>query len=761
MRTGTLAFLFGVWLFQQQATLPHGQWGWALLLVIPAGLLLKPYWHLPAWLVAGYLWSLVMAAPLLDQTLPAELEGQDVLLEGQVASMVVAGERRVRFEFDIQHAQFKSQAVVLPERVRLSWYGAQRALEPGESWRLRVRLKRPHGLMNPGGFDYEAWLFQHRIRATGYVRQDAVNRRMGSPRGYWVQRWRQRIRNQLQGVLPDPAGGMILALVTGDRSAIRPAQWNVMQRTGTTHLMAISGLHIGLVAGLAFFLGQSVWRFSRRGLLWLPTPKAGAITALLATLAYAALAGFSIPTLRALIMVSVVMLALLSSRPVSPSRTLSLALLLVLILDPLAVLAAGFWLSFGAVAIIFYGLTGQVARQSRWRQAVRVQGWISVGLLPLLILFFQQASLVAPLANLVAVPVVGLLVVPLALLGTFLLGPLPAAGSVLLELASGILAMVYQGLMTLGAAPFTQLSLAAASPAAVIMAGCGVALLLLPRSAPGRWLGTILVLPLLLADPPRPPAGQAWLTLLDVGQGLSAVVQTRHYTLVFDTGPRFGANFDSGRAVVVPFLRQAGVNRVDTLVISHGDSDHVGGAESLLAAYPVQRILSSVPAILPGQSVEGCQRGQNWVRDGIQFRMLHPDEKAARLRNDASCVLQVRAGDQTLLLTGDIEKPAERDLLRQLPDQLGATVLVAPHHGSNTSSTAGFIRAVAPQLVLFPVGYRNRYHFPSPQVIERYDDAGVARLDTANSGAIHLKLGGGELSPLAYRLTSRHYWYNR
>lgn len=760
MRTGTLAFLLGVWLLQQQAELPGSGWAWLLVMVVPAGLLLKPYWHLPAWLAAGYLWSLLVASQLLGQALLPELEGQDLLIEGRIAGLPVAGERRMRFEFHIESARHQGQPVPVPQRVRLNWYGQPPKLVPGEPWRLKVRLRRPHGFLNPGGFDYEAWLFQHRIRATGYVRRDAANRSLGPPQGYGLQRARQRIRDRLQAAMPAPAGGMVQALVTGDRSAITPAQWDVMRRTGTTHLMAISGLHIGLVAGLAFFLGQRLWRFSGPGLLRLPAPKAGAVLALLAAVGYAGLAGFSIPTLRALIMVAVVMLALLSGRPVNPSRTLALALLLVLILDPLAVLAAGFWLSFGAVAIIFCGLAGRMGRIPRWRQAVRVQWWISLGLFPLLVLFFQQASLVAPPANLVAVPLVGLLVVPLALTGTLLLGLVPPLGTALLALASGILEAVYRGLSWVGEAPLGQLHLAATSPGVVVLAGLGVVLLMLPRGLPGRWPGAILLLPLLLAEPPRPAAGQAWFTLLDVGQGLAAVVQTRHHSLVFDTGPRFGPNFDTGRAVVVPFLRQAGVGQVDILIVSHGDSDHIGGVDSLLAAMPVRRILSSVPEKLSHHDVAPCREGQRWDWDGVRFRILHPAGKGERRRNDASCVLQVTAGRDVLLLTGDIEKPAERDLLRRMPAALRATVLVAPHHGSNTSSTAPFIRAVAPRQVLFPVGYRNRYRFPAAKVLARYDAAGVQRLDTASGGAIALQLGDGDRRVRLQRRTARRYWHD-
>ena len=760
MRTGTLAFLLGVWLLQQQAGLPGRDWAWLLVLAVPLGVWLKPFWHLPVWLAAGYLWSLLVASHLLGQALPADLEGRDLIIEGRIAGLPVRAERRLRFEFDVEEARTQGQPVAVPQRVRLNWYGQPPPLVPGEPWRLKVRLKRPHGFLNPGGFDYEAWLFRHRIRATGYVRKDALNRRLGPPRGEGLQRWRKGIRYRLAAVLPTPAGAMVRALVMGDRSAITPAQWEVMRRTGTTHLMAISGLHIGLVAGLAFFLGQRLWRFSGRGMLWLPAPGAGAVLALLAAVGYAGLAGFSVPTQRALIMVAVVMLALLLGRPVQPSRTLALALLLVLILDPLAVLAAGFWLSFGAVAIIFYGLAGRTGRIPRWRQALRVQWWISLGLFPLLVLFFQQASLVAPPANLVAVPLVGLLVVPLALTGTLLLGLVPPLGTALLALSSGILESVFRGLTWLGDAPLGQLHLAAISPGAVVLAGLGVVLLMLPRGLPGRWPGLILFLPLLLGEAPRPNSGQAWFTLLDVGQGLAAVVQTRHHTLVFDTGPRFGPNFDAGRAVVVPFLRQAGVRQVDTLIVSHGDRDHIGGVESLLAAMPARRILSSVPDKLRQYDVARCREGQRWDWDGVRFRILHPAGNGGRRRNDASCVLQVTAGPDVLLLTGDIEKPAERDLLRRMPDALRATVLVAPHHGSNTSSTAEFIRAVAPRQVLFPVGYRNRYRFPAARVTARYDAAGIQRFDTAKGGAIALQLGEGDRTVRLQRRTARRYWHD-
>ncbi len=763
MRTGTLAFLLGVLLLQQMTALTSLGWAWGLVLCVPAALWLKAYWHLPAWGLAGFLWSLVYAHHILQETLPTDLIGKDVVIEGHIASLPAQKSRHLQFEFDVQRAWEAEQSVVIPKRIRLNWYRSFPAeLRAGDQWRLQVRLKPPHGFRNPGGFDYEAWLFQHRIRATGYVRQSNQNQPLATGWAYPLQRLRQALRSQLSDTLEDsPVKGVLLALVIGDRSAISPAQWQTLQRTGTNHLMAISGLHIGLVAGLAFLLGQRLWRYSGRGMLWLPAPKAGAILALLAAVGYAALAGFSIPTQRALIMVAVVMLALLANRAIVPSRTLATALLLVLLFDPLAVLASGFWLSFAAVAIIFYGLNGRLGRLPRWYQGVRVQWWISVGLFPLVILLFQRASLIAPIANLLAVPVVSLLVVPLALVGSMLLPLSDWLSEPLLQLAAAIMHGVMLGLDWLAQWPLASWAGAVSSGWVAVLAVLGVVLLLAPRGLPARSLGLVLLLPLAAGGPSAIPHGTVRFTLLDVGQGLAAVVETQHHALVFDTGPRFSERFDTGAAVVVPYLRQRGWRQLDHLIISHGDMDHIGGAESVLAAIPVHAISSSVPDKLAPRPAIPCRRGQRWEWDGVEFVMLHPAQDFAHRRNNASCVLKVNAGNHSLLLTGDIEKAAERHLLREGGTDLRADILVAPHHGSNTSSTTAFIQAVAPKYVLFPVGYRNRFRFPRPTVVARYQQQQVAMLNTASAGAIRFELGTGGLSPARYRLDARRYWHDR
>ena len=763
MRTGTLAFLIGVLLFQQMATLPSLVWAWGLLLCIPAALWLKPYWHLPGWLLSGFFWSLISAHHIMAVSLPQNLIGKDVVLEGHIASLPVLKTQHVQFEFDVQRAWVGEQPVTLPNRIRLNWYrDYPPQLHAGDSWRLQVRLKPPRGFRNPGGFDYEAWLLQHRIRATGYVRQSDKNQRLTTTGSYPIQRLRQAIRSQVSEILDDsPVKGVLLALIIGDRHAISQEQWVTLQRTGTNHLMAISGLHIGLVAGLAFWLGQRLWRFSGRGMLWLAAPKAGAILALVVAAVYAALAGFSIPTQRALIMVTVVMLALLTSRPVIATRTLAIALFLVLVFDPLAVLAGGFWLSFAAVAIIFYGLSGRLGHLPRWYQGVRVQWWVSVGLFPLVIVLFQRASLISPLANLLAVPLVSLLVVPMTLLGTLLLPISDWLSGYVLQLAAWLMQEVMLGLSWMARWPLVSWSGAAGSHWHAALAVVGVILILAPRGLPARAIGLVLLLPLIVGVPSGIPTGEARFTLLDVGQGLAGVVETRHHTLVFDTGPRFSSRFDTGAAVVVPYLHQRGRRQIDRLIISHGDTDHIGGAESVLAALPVAKISSSVPEKLAPHTVEPCRRGQQWEWDGVAFAILHPSEGFSPRHNNASCVLKITTGKHSLLLTGDIEKAAERHLLQVGTPELRADILVAPHHGSNTSSSMPFIRAVAPEYVLFPVGYRNRFRFPRDVVVQRYREQGVSMLTTATAGAITFDLGQGQLRPDRFRLKARRYWHDR
>ncbi len=773
MRAAAPGFLAGTWMLQQLASLPD--WRWSLLLPLVALLgwrtsLLRPAWgRVVVFAVLGFLCASAVGHALSRGGLDPRLEGRDVRVEGTIVSLPDTRGDRSRFHFRAERLWLEDTPFPPPGKLLLSWYRDAPPLRAGERWRLRLRLKRPNGFMNPGGFDYEGWLFAQGIRATGYVRKAQAgdeNVRLSPASGRQIDRLRQHLRDGIRASLAGhPQTALVTALAVGDRTAMEEAQWDLLIRTGTNHLLAISGLHVGLVAGMVFFLMRWLWSRSAAACLRWPAPKAGALAALLAAGVYAALAGFAVPTQRALVMVAVVMVALIVQRQTRPSSLLAMALLVVLVIDPLAVLAPGFWLSFAAVAAILLGVSGRVGAARGWRSWGRVQWVVALGLLPLLILLFQRASLVAPLANLLAVPWVSLLTVPLTLLGSLLWLLFPVLGGWLLSAAAWSLSALWWLLEWLGAWSLAQWTQPAPPAWAVASALVGVVLLILPRGFPARWLGGVWLLPLLLARPAMLPHGEAEFTLLDVGQGLAAVVRTRHHTLVFDTGPRFPSGFNTGEAVLAPFLRERGVVRLDRLIVSHGDNDHLGGARALAAEFPPVLVTSSVPQRLVELGAQACRGGERWRWDGVAFEILHPAPDYAvrgRSGNNRSCVLRVAAGGAAVLLPGDIERPAEHHLLSSRPGSLRAEVLVAPHHGSRTSSSAAFIDAVAPRYVLFPVGYRNRYGFPKDDVVARYRTRGVEVLDSARHGAIRFRLtpAGAQLRD-TWRQSARRYWHRR
>jgi competence protein ComEC len=756
VRLAAIAFLAGVVIFQQLPALPDGRWAVLLCISLPLSILIRPL-KIPFWLVNGFLFTLLHASVIFSTSLAPELEGRELILQGVIDDLPQQLSYGQRFLLRLEQP-----AEGLPAKVRLGWYDRHAArLQVGQRWQFKVKLKQPHGYMNPGGFDYEGWLFRHAIRATGYVRNGPENRYLGDVQGigYAIDRQRARLADAIDAAMPGSEfRGVVQALAIGQRQDISPAQWQVLLKTGTNHLMAISGLHVGLVAGLAFFLLRWLWSRSARLIQLWPAQKAAALAAILAALGYAALAGFSIPTQRALIMVAVLMLSLILQRFRRPSDGLLLALLLVLLLDPLAVMDAGFWLSFAAVAVILFGLSGRISMRGVWWKWGRVHLLLAIALLPLTLLLFQKASLISPVANLIAVPLVSLLVVPLVLLGVLSLPIVPSLGEWLLALVDRLLHLLWFVLEWLAAVPAAQVY-HAFSPVWLAAALLGALWLLAPRGWPGRWLGGCWLMTAFLLPQARPQAGEAWFTLLDVGQGLAAVVQTKGHTLVFDTGPKLSQDFNTGEAVVVPFLVAGGIDHVDTLVVSHGDNDHIGGAWSLLGRLPVTRVLTSVPERLPEYKPDACLAGQQWRWDGVDFRMLNPADGFVASENNASCVLRVSTTGGSLLLSADIERRAERILLRKRANELHADVLVVPHHGSKTSSTDDFVRAVSPHWALIPAGYRNRFKLPRHAVVDRYLTLGAGVLQSGREGAISLRLGRtGITPPSGYRETNRRYW---
>ena len=754
------ALVAGVVLVQQWASLPDPRWGWLLPLLLLA--LRVAALRLVAALGIGVLWALLYAHLQLRGGIAAELEGVDLEVVGVVASLPDVTSRRTRFHFAVEQMSRDGESLPLPGRIRIACYDCGvEALVPGERYRLTVRLRQPSGLMNPGGFDYEGWLFRQRIQATGYIRASGESAPLGEvATGYALLRLRERLRQVILQQAPGPSAGMMVALAVGERSTIPRDHWEVYTRAGINHLVAISGLHIGIVIGLGYAVGRWLWSRHPRWPLRLPAQQAGVLLGLAAALGYAALAGFAVPTQRALMMALVLLGGVLWGRQLRPSRSLALALLVVVVWDPLAVLSAGFWLSFAAVAIIFYLFTARLRRPGRLRSWWRIQWGIGLLLAPLLVAQGLQVALLGPLINLLLVPIFSLLIVPGVLLGVVLALVAPPLGGPLLRLLGWVLEHLHHALAELVSHPWATWQAAQAPPLVWFCALFGLLWLFAPKGLPGRILGVVWLLPLLLWQPPRPPPGEAWVTLLDVGQGLALVVETAQHRMVYDTGPRFSADFDAGSAVVAPFLLARGYREIDLLMLSHGDSDHVGGVAGLLAKISAAAVVSGEPQRLARYRATPCRKGQRWHWDGVDFALLHPDDAPAWRGNEASCVLRIAVGERALLLPGDIERWGELRLVLEQPEALRADLLVAPHHGSLTSSTPPFVEAVAPQWVLFAVGHGNRFGFPREAVVERWQQVGATVVSTDQQGALQFRLNAAGVSPpVGYRSQARRYWH--
>ena len=768
IRTSVLAFLAGILLVQQLSALPSLLWA-GLLVPLAFVSVWQPRIGLPLlFFVAGIAWVTLRAGWILAERLPPELEGEDLRVTGRVAGIPVQGEHSLRFAFDVEHAWHEGNPISIPHHIQLGIYNHPVSLQVGDPQTYVVRLKRPFGFLNPGGQDYEGYMFQQRVRAIGYVRADPTLRARPAattdgplPWGYRLNRFRQTLGEQVHALLPDSQfAGMITAFANGDGDGISDEQWEVLNRTGTSHLVAISGMNVSLVSGLVFFLLRWLWALPAITVLYVPAPVLAAFGSVLAAIGYTALAGFAIPTQRALVMLLVVLAGVMTGRRIAPSVLLALALLAVLLVDPLAVMAAGFWLSFGAVAVILFSIAGR--RMRDWKERFfawsRLQWGITLGLLPLMLFLFQRASLSAPLANLLALPLVEVVVIPATLVGVVASLVLPDPLAALpFRVATQALEWLWPVLQRL-AEPAGGQWVQPSPPFWTLVAACvGVALLLVPRGVPGRWLGGVWLLPMLLVRAPPPASGEIRFALLDVGQGLSAVVRTAGHALVYDTGARFSARLDAGRSVLVPYLRHENVTRVDTLIVSHGDNDHIGGSRSLLAALPVGQVLSSVPERLPG--ARACQAGEQWEWDGVRFELLHPPADGALHGNNRSCVLRVTSPYGSILLPGDIAARAETELLQRAAEKLPADILVVPHHGSRSSSTEAFLEQAHPRLALFAVGYRNRYRHPHPEILARYRERGIAIDESPSAGAIGVSLGPDGFRLERYRQQHHRYWY--
>ena len=747
MQAGSLGFCLGV-----LAILALPGWPdrvWLVPILVGLVLLVLVRWRWWPWLLAGMAWTLFAVTPGHLQ-LPTALEGQDLRVTGWITELPGQAHGAQRFTLRVASLHGPDgEPLAFRGGVALNWYGAPLDLRAGDRWAFKVRLKRPRSLLNPGAGDPERWYFARRLHARGYVREHPPPRRLARAEILPLTRWRARLAERLAERLENrPHAGLVRALAVGDRRAVSDAERSLLQRTGTAHLLAISGLHVGLAAGWWYLLLGAVWRRVPDLALRLAAPRAAALAAIPGALLYALLAGLSLPTRRALAMILLAMLAHYWLRPVSLFRLLAMALLLSLLMDPLAPLNPGFWLSFGAVGIIAYGLLDrrELAPEQLWW---RLQLAISLGLAPLGMLAFQGVSLVSPLANLVAIPWASVTVVPLTLLAALL--DLPGLGPLLLDLALGSIRWLLRFLEWLAAQDWVHRHWPRPPPWALGLALLGSLWVLAPQGLPGRWLGLVLWLPL-LAPPPAPAEGEVWFTLLDVGDGLAAVVRTRRHVLVYDSAGRWRGGGAAG-ATLVPFLRQQGIRKIDSLILSHADSLHTGGFRTLASEFVIERVLTPLPAALPVTAAEPCRAGQRWDWDGVEMRILAPGP--TRLAgDDQSCVLLVAGA---VLLPGDLELAGQRRLLGQ--DLPALAVLVAPHHGRRDLLNPAWLAQLEPRWVLFSTAYRNRYGYPRPRTCQRFAASGARLLATADHGAISVRLRPGEPPRLeTERVRRRRLW---
>jgi competence protein ComEC len=775
MRLFVAAFVLGTAVLQREPRLPEfpflpaGLAALAALALVPRGVMRLALATL-AGAALGHGLAAWRAEARLEEALPLSREAQDVAVRGVVASLPQVTARGTRFLFHVEDPAF------VPGVVSLMWYAEAAAAPPpklvaGDRWALTVRLRRPRGLANPHTFDFEPWALERGIRATGYVRSKSPAARdplrvEGWP--YSLHRWRGAIRDAMEGRLGDARlRGVLVALAIGDQDAVASDDWDVFWRTGVGHLMSISGLHITMLAALAFAMASFAWRrIPALALRW-PARKAAVVAGVLAALAYTLVTGYAVPAQRTFVMLAAVAACVLADRHGSPSRVLALAALAVLLVDPWAVLAGGFWLSFGAVAAIFFALSGRTGRPGAIGAAAREQFAVLVAMLPMLLALFQEMSLVSPLANAIAIPLVSLVVVPLTLGGAFL--PLPW----LLDAAHVLMSWLMIPLEALAALPGAVMESHEPAGWTVAAAALGCAWLLAPRGVPMRGCGAVWIAPIFLVAPAQPPPGGAWIDVLDVGQGLAVVVRTAGHALVFDAGPAWGGDADSGARIVVPYLRGEGVAVLDGLLVSHADDDHSGGAIEVAWRRQPYWLLSSLPRDDPlhglAERSTACRAGQRWTWDGVAFEMLHPAQPRiaaalpARKENDWSCVLRVRTAGGSALLTADIEARSERELAARAGAALAADVLLVPHHGSRTSSTEAFIDAVAPRDAIFTVGYRNRFRHPHEAVMQRYVARGIRAWRSDRDGALRITLPAaqGEAVEVRRLVSRRAYWSDR
>lgn len=796
-----LFFSLGVIAFGYSPHLISLSWLW-LLAPLALAAIYWPRFRLPVMFSAGLAWGLVSGHNLIEQQLAENLVGRDLVVTGQITGLPERDVHRLRFDFRVQAITGASGELLpldqFPRKLQLSWYlprtyGVQDSarlthselpqLAIGDYWQLTVRLKRPRGFVNPAGFDYHAWLLRQGVGATGYVLATSDNRALHSTNTsfHWDDWINQRRHNLQQWVVQhsdSPERGILVALLIGDSALVEKAQWQRMQQTGTSHLIAISGLHVGFLALFGFYAGLLLGKCVQ--LLWhrCPALMIAWLSAIVCASFYAALAGFNIPTVRTLIMLSLFYAACLARRNLRISDIFCWALALVVLLDPLAAFDMGFWLSFGAVALLLMYFSGRLVTKRTiepWAGFtfkelligfIRSQWVMFIGLMLPLSLLVSTVSLVAPVGNAIAIPLITFFVVPLLLIGA-------AVGDVWLGLSNSLLAMAAGAMEWLAVFLDGLLAFAgswaspvvAFSPGLLLLLALSVVVMLLPRGLLPKYLGVIgISVAASLSFLIKPPAADdLTVTVLDVGQGTAIVVQVGSRTLVYDTGPQYSRSFDAGSAIVAPYLYAQGIRTIDYLVVSHWDADHAGGLKGLLEKVEPRQLLGGEPerVVSAPTQLQSCHDHLPWRWESVEFRFLPVPTSARTSANNHSCVLLISYGAEHIVLPGDIETSVEHQLLYedQVPDKLA--LLAAAHHGSRTSSGVLWVQRTQPRYVVYSAGYRNQHGHPHPQVQARYRAAGSQAINTADTGAAVFRWRDGSLQAVELqRERAGRYWYD-
>ena len=747
----TLCFLAGNLFMQASATLFEVHWsvclGCAILLFF-----VKLKWRLLGIFCLGILWTAYLVSLQAgDKTMPI-WEGEAEVV-ARVATIPIHRSGRTQFVLDVIEAPDTDN--YFPKRIRTTVYRYRDKLQVSDMLRAKLKIKAAYGFVNPNTFDYERWLMMRGIGATAYI---IKYEKLGTTTSAFdLQRWRQRLFDKLQSHKDElNQVDSIAAITLGLSSLLSYSQREILTATGTHHLFAVSGLHIGLVFGLFFILIEHIWRYLFLNRYLYPARDVALLGALPAAVAYAALAGFLVPTQRALIMLVCIVGANFFRHKVSLLQSLAVALLLILIYDPLVTLSISFWLSFTAVAMIaFFLLVAPYLRG--WKLWFGMQLYIAAVMIIPSLLFFTQGALLSPLANIVIVPLTAFLVLPCSLIAVTCFMLNDSLALFFLSIADWLFEMLWQ--INAWFANHTIKWFHAIDNLIVGFSLIGILLFIVLKKSTVRWLALLLLLPLLplFSSPLSVQPGTFQVVFFDVGQGLSVFVRTHKHTLIYDTGAHYQSGFNMANNVILPYLRAQHINTLDTLIVSHTDNDHAGGAKILMQHLSPRRILSGEPLTVLGRTFEICQQGQSWVWDEVRFEIIYPQPESIYKGNNASCVLRISNQRHSLLLTADIEKQAEHILSKH--PSLSSDVMLIPHHGSRTSSTEEFIASVSPIMAVVTSGYRNRFALPKADIINRYYERGIQVLDTSKTGALIFNFPRQRNFDLqSYRKYSRHYW---